>query len=196
MRDTDVEPQRAQHRDAQKVISYFNKINPPYSALNRVDKGATGLAKPGTPPVRLTIQQALAKYLPKEYKVHIAPEVDTKTVISYDASLPWIEALGKALAGVSLEMNANMYKKFMSVKAFQTTLADVIERHVPAEYKVFTDSEINIDSLIRYDESQHWIEALSKGAIDSGIDVTANITRKLIVIKPLVTTNTDSIPQK
>jgi hypothetical protein len=181
--------QRAQIRDAQKVISYFNKINP---ALVRQDKGAADKV-PRLAPIRLTIKDALAKFVPAEYQVTLTKDVNSQTVIVYDPSLPWIEALGKGLAGASLEMNANLYKRAMLVKHFETSLADVIEKHVPGEYKVFTDAEISVDSMIRYDERQHWADALSESGQQSGLDITANLTRKLIVIKPLVTNNKDEI---
>lgn len=183
---------RAQTRDAQRVISYFNKLNPP---LVRVDKNAA----PGglkLPPVQLTISEAIARYVPKDYKVTLNPEVNGKTVLTYDPSLPWMEAMGKAMAAVSLEMDANLYKKAMLVKAFETSLAEIIEKHVPTDYKVFTDAEVNVDSMLRYDERDHWADALGKSGIDSGLDITANLTRKLIVIKPLITSNKDHSPKK
>lgn len=179
---------RAQTRDAQRVISYFNKINPP---LVRVDKNAASGVK--LPPVQLSVAEAIARYVPKDYKITLNPEVNGKTVITYDPSLPWIEALGKALAAASLEMDANLYKKAMLVKAFETSLAEIIEKHVPTDYKVFTDAEVNVDSLLRYDERDHWADALGKSGIDSGLDITANLTRKLIVIKPLITSNKDQL---
>ena len=183
---------RAHVRDAQRVISYFNKLNPP---LVRVDKNAS----PGgvkLPPVQLTVAEAIARYVPREYKVTLNPEVNAKTVLTYDPSLPWIEAMGKAMAAVSLEMDANLYKKAMLVKAFETSLAEIIEKHVPTDYKVFTDAEVNVDSMLRYDEREHWADALGKSGIDSGLDITANLTRKLIVIRPLITSNKDHTPQK
>jgi hypothetical protein len=184
-----MQEQRAQVRDAQKVISYFNKLNPP---LVRQDKGGQGQA-PKLAPIQLTIKDALAKFVPAEYQVTLTKDVNTQTVIVYDPSLPWIEAMGKGLAGASLEMNANLYKRAMLVKHFETSLADVIDKHVPGDYKVFTDAEISIDSMVRYDERQHWADALSESGAQSGLDITANLTRKLIVIKPMVTTNKDDI---
>jgi hypothetical protein len=188
--DSDAD-QRAQIKDAQKVISYFSKINPP---LIRVDKG-TSSTSPKVAPARLSVKDAIARYVPRDYKVVTNPEVDTQTMIVYDPSLPWIEALGKALAAVSLEMDANLYKKAMRIKAFETSIAEIIEKHVPNEYKVFTDAEVNLESMVRYDESQHWADALGKGGTDSGLDITANLTRKLIVIKPLITNNKAQIQQ-
>jgi hypothetical protein len=181
--------EQAQIRDAQRVISYFNKLNPP---LVRVDKGGAGQLKPAQA-VRLPIKDALARFVPADYKVTTVPGVDLQTVITYDQSLPWIEALGKGLAGASLELGANMYKKAMQVKPFEATLAEVIEKHIPPGYKVFTDAEVNVDSMMAFDERQHWVDALEKSGADAGLDITANLTRKLIVIKPLITTNKDQI---
>lgn len=183
---------RAQTRDAQRVISYFNKLNPP---LVRVDKHAApgGLKLPA---IQLSISEAVARYVPKDYRVTLNPEVNGKTVITYDPNLPWMEAIGKGLAAVSLEMNANLYKKAMLVKHFETSLAEIIEKHVPTDYKVFTDAEVNVDSMLRYDERDHWADALGKSGTDSGLDITANLTRKLIVIKPHITSNKDHTPQK
>lgn len=183
---------RAQVRDAQRVISYFNKLNPP---LVRVDKN-TAPAGAKLPPVQLTLAEAIARYVPKDYKITLNPEVDGKTVLTYDPSLPWMEALGKSMAAVSLEMDANLYKKAMLVKAFETSLAEIIEKHVPRDYKVFTDAEVNVDSMLRYDEREHWADALGKSGVESGLDITANLTRKLIVIKPLITSNKDLTPKK
>lgn len=188
MVDNDAE-QRAQIKDAQKIISYFNKINPP---LVRADKHPNATPKQSTP-VRLPIKDAIARFVPKDYKITTTPEVNTSMVITYDPSLPWMEALGKGLAALSLEMNANMYKKAMLVKPFETSLAEVIDKHVPSEYRVFTDAEVDVDTLVRFDESSHWIDALSKSGIEYGLDITANITRKLIVIKPQITNNKDQI---
>lgn len=178
-----------QVRDAQRVISYFNKLNP---QMVRVDKN-TSPAGPRLAPVQLTVAEAITRYTPKDYKVTLSPEVDGKTVITYDPSLPAIEALGKALAGVSLELDANMYRKAVRVKAFETTLAEILEKHVPSDYKVFTDAEVDVDSMLRYDEREHWADALGKSGTDRGLDITANLTRKLIVIKPLITNNKDQI---
>lgn len=183
---------RAATRDAHRVISYFNKLNPP---LVRVDKPA-GASVVKLPPVKLTVAEAITRYVPKDYDVRLNPEVNKTTVITYDPSLPWMEAIGKGLAAVSLEMNANLYKKSMLVKAYETSLAEIIETHVPSGYKVFTDAEVNVDSMLRYDERDHWADALAKSGPDSGLDITANFTRKLIVIKPLITSNKDHIPQK
>lgn len=181
--------QRAQVRDAQKVISYFNKLNPP---LVRQDKNGAGQA-PKLAPIRLTIKDALAKFVPADYKVTLIKGVNTETLIVYDPSLPWIEALGKGLAGVSLELGANMYKKAVQVKLFEASLTEIIEKHIPGSYKVFTDAEVNVDSLMNYDERLHWVDALEKSGAETGLDITANLTRKLIVIKPFITTNKDQI---
>lgn len=183
---------RAQVRDAQRAISYFNKLNPP---LIRVDKN-TPIAGTKLPVVQLTVAEAIARYVPKEYKVTLHPEVNGKTVLTYDPSLPWMEAMGKAMAAASLEMDANLYKKAMLVKAFETSLTDIIEKHVPTDYKVYTDADVNVDSMLRYDEREHWADALGKSGTESGLDITANLTRKLIVIKPLITSNKDHTPQK
>ncbi len=141
---------------------------------------------PTTTSSRISIQQALAKYVPDDYGISIANEIDPKTLISYDASLPWLEALGKGLTAVGLDVNANMYKKNIAVTPFQTTLADIIEKQVPADYKVFVDAGIQSDTRVRYAESAtHWIEALSKGAMAVGLDVTVNVTRKVVFIRPV-----------
>lgn len=179
--------QFAQARDAQRALSYLNKLNP----VPRAEKNSASVAK--LPPVRLTVQAAISRFVPKEYKVAVSPEVNQQTLVTCDPSAPWMESLGKCLASVSLEMNANLYKRSMIVKAFESSLAEVIEKHVPSEYKVFTDAEVNVDSLLRYDERQHWADALGQTGSDSGLDINANLTRKVIVIKPLTSTNKDQI---
>lgn len=184
---------RAQVRDAQRVISYFNKLNPP---LVRVDKNTAPGGGAKLPPVQLTLAEAIARYVPRDYKVTLNPEVNGKTVLTYDPSLPWMEALGKSMAAVSLEMDANLYKKAMLVKAFETSLQEIIEKHVPRDFKVFTDAEVNVDSMLRYDERDHWADALGKSGQESGLDITANLTRKLIVIKPSITSNKDQTTKK
>lgn len=147
-------------------------------------KSVTSLA-----PTTLTLQQALIKYVPKEYKVIVAFDVDQKMPIAYDTSLPWIESLDKSLSEIGFRMDANTSKKVVFIKTFKTTLAEIIDKHVPADYKVFTDAEIDLDTLIRYDASQYWIDALSKGAVDSGIDVTVNMIQKFAFLKPLINNN-------
>jgi hypothetical protein len=184
--------QRARESDGQRVTAYFNKLNPAQAKMTRVERGVD---KPPvvSRPVQISIQDALAKYVPKEYKVTTAPDVDVKTIIVYDSSTPWIEALGKSFSSVGIEMDANMYKKLMFIRAFQTTLLEIVDKYIPADYEVFIDSAIDADTQLPYDTSQHWMEALSKGAAHAGIDVTANITKKIVLIKPLVSSNVGSV---
>lgn len=138
---------------------------------------------------RITIAQAIKQYVPAEYKVQPAADVELDSLIRYDNSHPWIEALGKSLGDAGVEMSANLYKKAISLKALQIALSDILDQYVPADYKVFPDADINLETLVRYDNSRYWIEALAKSMSNAGIEMNANLDKKLILLKPIVTTN-------
>jgi hypothetical protein len=78
---------------------------------------------------------------------------------------------GQRLGGASLEWSP--IKKAMVVRPYETSLTDVIEKHVPHAYKVFADANVSVDSLLQYDECDHWAAALGKSCVESGLDITA-----------------------
>ena len=167
--------------DAQRINQYFSRVNPTQTKI--VDSGKSA------PLVKISIAQAIDKYVPSDFQIFVEPDVNMKAMITYNPNQPWADSFGKSLSDISVELSANLYKRTMTLRAFQTTLADVIESHIPGSYRVFTDPEIDVTKPIRFDTSIYWIEALSKAGADAGIDVTANLSKKIIFLKPMTTTN-------
>ena len=65
-----------------------------------------------------------------------------------------------------------------------TALSSIIEKSVPNEYQVFTDANVDIETPIQFDTKTHWLDGLTKGAAAAGIEVTINMTKKVIRLSP------------
>jgi hypothetical protein len=171
---------------SQKILTAQSKL---YQA-GAVEQSRIGRNKGSPPlpvqqqPVQISIHDALDKFVPKDYTVITDQDIDTSRLIIYDANQSWLEAFGKSFAAIGVELNANLYRKQMGIRPFQTNLLEIVDSYIPTSYEVFINSEIDTNVEVRYDASQHWIDALSTEANQAGIDVTANITKKLVFIKP------------
>ena len=175
--DADV---KTQLNDAQRIASYFNKINPPSTTM---DKSGKIVIVPVSAPVRTVLGAALGKYVPRDFQIVPDGDVELGTEITYDTSQAWMEALSKAMANVGVDVTVSLHTKTLYLNAIRTPLSAVIEKNVPDGYKVYTDADVNIDTPVRYNMSRYWLDALTKGASDAGIEVTANMTRKIVVLK-------------
>lgn len=103
------------------AVNAVSKVN----ASNTVNVNTTNTTNTTTVSstlIPISIQHALVKYVPGDYGISVANEIDTKTMISYDTTLPWLEALGKGLTAVGLDVSANMYQKNITVTLFQKPL--------------------------------------------------------------------------
>lgn len=173
--DADV---KTQLNDAQRIASYFNKINP----ATPMDKTGKIVVVP-VAPVRTALGPALGKYVPRDFRIVPDGDVELGTQITYDPSQPWMDALSKSMAAVGVDVVVSLHTKTLFLNSIRTPLASVIEKNVPDGYKVYTDADVNVDTPVRYDGSRHWLDALTKGAGDAGIDVSANLTKKIVVLK-------------
>lgn len=61
-----------------------------------------------------------------------------------------------------------------------TALSAVIEKRVPNDYQVFTDASVDVETPIQFDTKTYWLDGLTKGAAAAGIEVTINMTKKVI----------------
>jgi hypothetical protein len=132
---------------------------------------------------RTTIGKALSKHVPADYKAYTSPEVDPMTPIVYDSTRPWSESLGKSCAEVSVEVSVNHSKKIVQVKPLRTTIAEIIERYVPSDYHVYADPNVNLGLFIRYEKSREWFESLGQPLAEAGIEMTANVTKKVMMLR-------------
>lgn len=179
--DAPREISRTQLYDAQKIVNYFNRLNPRprYGAA----EAPQPMMKAAPAPEKITIEQAVAKYVPKDYRVSAEADVNMKTSIVFDGSRPWMEALGKSLADADFELAMNLAKQTVNIKPQRFTLSEILEKYVPNEYKVFTDSNVDLDAFIKYDKSSSWIEALSKPLKESGVEMTVNLDKKVVYLR-------------
>jgi hypothetical protein len=179
-------PRSQQLYDAQKIVNYFNKLNPQQSKAAPLIGSAPAKIAPVIE--KITLEQAIAKHTPSDYLRYTDADVNVKTLVTYDGSRPWIEALGKALRDANIEMTVNLSKQIIHVKVLRTTLSEVLERYVPVEYRVYTDSNVVLDAYIKYDTARTWVEALGKPLAESGIELLGNLEKKIIFLRQIVLT--------
>lgn len=170
---------RTQLNDAQRIASYFNKINP----TTPMDRSGKIVVVPVSAPVSITLGPALGKYVPRDFRIVPDGDIELGTPITYDTSQPWMEALSKSMATVGVDMVVSLHTKTLFLNSIRTPLSAVIEKNVPDGYKVYTDADVNVETPVRYDASRYWLDALTKGAGDAGIDVSANMAKKIVVLK-------------
>lgn len=132
----------------------------------------------------ITVAQALERFVPTDFRVFAEANVDLKTPIKYDNSRPWTESLGLSLSDAGIEMSADIEKKVMSLKARPTTLSQVLTRHVPSDFKVYSDGDVNLQSIVQYDHTRPWLESLGDTLRELKIDIVANLDKKVILLKP------------
>lgn len=130
--------------------------------------------------VTLSVAEVLEKYVPADFTVFTGDKVDLNTIIAYDDSRPWTESLGKPLDDAGIEMTANLSRKMMVLKVGVTTIARVLQRKVPQDFKAFVGEGVDVATPIQYDHSKPWIEALGPALSAVGVNVTANLDRKVV----------------
>jgi len=131
------------------------------------------------------LSKLLKQYVPTDYQLQIDPLINQEASIAFTTGTQWFDVLGEPMNTAGIEVEVNLHKKTIVMRAIRTSLADVIRLHVPDTLYVFTDPEINDETQVVYDKSLHWVEALSKAAANVGIDVTTNLTKKAIYLKPI-----------
>lgn len=133
--------------------------------------------------MRITVAQALEYYVPAGYQVFNDEGVDLSAYIRYDNSRPWTESLGLSLSKIGIEMVADLDKKTMLLKALPTSLAQILDTYVPADFKVYVDQEIDTKTIIRFNHKQPWVEELGRSIKSVGLDLIANLDKKIILIR-------------
>jgi hypothetical protein len=132
---------------------------------------------------KLTIGQIIERYMPADFHIYAGDGVDLETVVDYEASRPWTEALGKPLNDAGIEMTANLDRKTLMLRVGVTTLEQILNQRVPADYTVFADDAVRLDQPIKFDRVQPWPEALGKALAEVGVNMTAYTDKKLILLK-------------
>lgn len=132
---------------------------------------------------RLSINQIVELYMPGDFRVYAAEGVDLETVVDYEIARPWFEAIGKPLADAGIEMTANLEQKTMMLRPGTTTIEQVLNRQVPQDYTVYADESVKLDQPIKLDRSRPWLEALGKALAAVGVTMTANVDKRMIVLK-------------
>lgn len=132
--------------------------------------------------MELSIQDALTQHVPEEYKVTTSPDVDIKALIFYDNSTSWIEALGKGMSEANIELVTNFHKKTVTIKRSKLSLLEAIDLLLPNDYTVFTDANVNQNTLMHFDTRKFWVEALNSGTAETGIELTINFSKKIIYL--------------
>jgi len=132
----------------------------------------------------MALQQAISQLVPADYRLDIEDDLNLETPLKVDVSKNWLEALGQAMAEANIEFVANLYQKSATVKWNKMTLAQVVEQYLPADFTVYSESGIDLQSLVHFDPRQYWAEALRLSTVDHGVDLTINYTGKIIALRP------------
>lgn len=186
---TTSQPELAKPKGANRV-----KINDEKAIANVMGTGAkqanTDVSNaPSSPqlPQRSLVElsKLLKQYVPTDYQLQIDPLINQEAPVSVTTGTQWFDVLGEPMSTAGVEVEVNLHKKTIVLRAIRTSLADVIRLHLPDNYYVFTDPSISDETPMVYDKSLHWVEALSKAAANAGIEVTTNLTKKAIYLKPL-----------
>ncbi len=146
------------------------------------DPGQSRLNSTG--PMSLPLEKAIYQYIPGNYHIEIDPDVDIQSVIAVDGAGNWLEALGQGMYDADIEFITNLYRKSVHIKRSKTTLEQAIDQLIPNDYTVFTHADIDLTTLIHFDRRQFWVEALSNGVGEIGVDLTIHFTDKSIYLKP------------
>lgn len=133
---------------------------------------------------RLTINQIIERHLPDDFRVFASDGVDLTAAVDYETSRPWIEAIGGPLSDVGIEMTADLVQKTMMLRVGVTTVEQILNRSVPADYMVYADESVRLDMPIKLDRSKPWMEALGMALAAVGVSMTANVDQKMVILKP------------
>lgn len=175
----------------------------PWSAVNDLPSLATsnrsGISSAAAPaPVRhksgssrapaelqLSIRQALAEMVPASYFVDVDEEINLDTPIRIPTTQHWLEALGQGVAEADIELITNLNKKSLFLRLKKRTLAEVIDRLLPADFTVFTAADVNLQTLIHFDTRENWVQAFNHATRGTGIDFSVDFSGKLISLTSL-----------
>lgn len=136
--------------------------------------------------MRITVAQALESYVPASFVVYTDEGVDLTTPIRYDNTLPWTQSLGTALAMSGIEMVADLDKKTMILKALPTSLAQILDTHIPGDFTVYVDSGIDMKTTIKYDHKKPWAEEIGRALSSIGLEFIANLDKRTILVRRTV----------
>lgn len=133
---------------------------------------------------KLSINQIVDSYIPADFRIYASDGVDMGLVVEYEASRPWTEALGQPLADAGIEMTANLDRKIMYLRVGTTTIEQVLNKWVPADYVVYASDSVRLDTQVKIDRSKPWAEALGAAFGAAGVSMTTNVDLRVIVLKP------------
>lgn len=133
---------------------------------------------------RMSINDVIEHYLPGDYRVYAADGVDLAMIVDYETSKPTFEAFGKSLSDVGIEMTANLEQKTMMLRVGTTTIEQVLNRVVPADYTVYVDEAVRMNVPVKVDRTKPWPEGLGKALGAVGVTMTAYVDKKIVVLKP------------
>ena len=134
--------------------------------------------------LRLTVSEALDTLVPASFQIDVAHDLDPNTVINVDTTKNWLEALGQGLYEADMEFITNLYSKSATISWNRIALAQVIKTYLPADFTVYSNAGINLQSPFRFNTRQYWAQALSVGAVENGIVLTIDYGDKIISLRP------------
>jgi hypothetical protein len=143
--------------------------------------------------VRMSIRQAIAEMVPHTYFVDIDEEINVDSMIQIHTTQNWLEALGQGVAEADIELITNLNKKSLFLRLKKRTLAEVIDRLLPEDFTVFTDADVNLQTLIHFDTRENWVQAFNHATRDTDIDFSVNFSSKVISLSPLSRQSADHV---
>lgn len=63
------------------------------------------------------------------------------------------------------------------------SIDQVLEKFVPADFVVYAGDGVDLNTLIEFDNKRSWIESLGQPLSDSGIEMTADLVKKTILLR-------------
>jgi hypothetical protein len=143
--------------------------------------------------LKLNLKQAIGQVVPSEYEISVDPDVNLNSPVAIDITKSWLDTLGQALSEANIELIVNLHKKTLAIKRTKITLEQAIEKLLPADFTVFSDANVNLQTSVYFDTRQYWIEAFSYAMADVGIDLTVNLKRKIISLRSIASANANEI---
>lgn len=131
-----------------------------------------------------SIRQVVTEFIPASYRVDTGDGIDLDAVIQIEPSENWLEALGAGMSLANIELITNITRKTLFLRRKKIALAEVIEKLLPDDFTVFSDADINLQTLIHFDRRENWVQAFNHGTAESDIDLTIDFTNKIIALKP------------
>lgn len=93
-------------------------------------------------------------------------------------------AIAESMGGYYRKLRLVKLKSEPKKVTTRLTIKKVLDQYVPAEFTAYPDGAIDLSTVVEYETGRPWPEALGDALSEVDIDMTADLSKRVMTLKP------------